>query len=361
MPNSTTIAQSTFGEHDGKTVERFVLANEQGLEVALISYGAAIQELFVPAPGTGERANIVLGFKDLAGYLGKNPHFGSVLGRYAGRIGGASFPLDGETVHITANRGGNSSHGGAKPFDKYVWDAEIVRTTDGPGVRFSRTSPDGEEGYPGRLDVQVIYTLTDDNGLRLHYTASTDKPTVINLTNHCYFNLGGEASGVVDGQILQINASQTAIVDEAQIPTGEIASLDGNSLDFRSAKRLGEVSRDAANPQVVIGRGIDQSYIIDRVPTDDTSLIEAARIEDRASGRVMEVLTTEPTVHVYTSNSLDGSVAGYSGALYRQGDAICFETQHLPDSPNHPEFPTTVLRPDGQFTSTTVYRFPTNA
>lgn len=358
--SSTTIERARFGEHDGKTVERFVLTNESGMKVSLISYGAAIQELFVADGDTGKRENVVLGFTTLDGYLGKNPHFGSVLGRYAGRIGNASFPLDGETIHITPNKAPNSAHGGAKPFDKFVWDSAIVDTEDGPGVRFSRTSPDGEEGYPGTLDVHVTYSLTADDGLRLFYEATTDKPTVINLTNHCYFNLTNEESGAVDEQFLQINANRFAIVDEAQIPTGELASVEGDSLDFREPKRLGDVVRDSANPQIVIGRGIDQSFIIDRPTPDDASLIEAAWIEDPITGRVMEVFTTEPTVHVYTANSLDGSVAGYSGALYRQGDAICFETQHLPDSPNHadnPDFPSTVLRPGETFTSTTIYRF----
>jgi len=356
----TTIERSRFGEHDGKSVERFVLTNESGMTVSLISYGAAIQELFVADGDTGKRENVVLGFTTLAGYLGKNPHFGSVLGRYAGRIGNASFPLDGETIHITPNKAPNSAHGGAKPFDKFVWDSAIVDTEDGPCVRFSRTSPDGEEGYPGMLDVHVTYSLTADDGLRLFYQATTDKPTVVNLTNHCYFNLTSEESGAVDEQFLQINANRIAIVDAAQIPTGEFADVEGDSLDFREPKRLGDVVRDSANPQIVIGRGIDQSFIIDRPTPDDSSLIEAAWIEDPITGRVMEIFTTEPTVHVYTANSLDGSVAGYSGALYRQGDAICFETQHLPDSPNHidhPDFPSTVLRPGETFTSTTIYRF----
>jgi len=360
MPSSTTIERSAFGEHDGKTVERFVLTNDSAVSVSLISYGAAIQEIFVPDSDTSTRENVVLGFKTLKGYLGKNPHFGSVLGRYAGRIGHASFPLDGAVVHVTPNKAPHSAHGGAKPFDKFVWDAEIVETEDGSGVRFHHISPDGDEGYPGTLELHVTYSLSDENGLTLFYEATTDKPTVINLTNHCYFNLASEESGAVDEQFLQINATHFALVDDAQIPTGELVAVAGNSLDFREPKRIGDVVRDSENPQIVIGRGIDQSFIIDRPAPDDTSLIEAAWIEDPITGRVMEILTTEPTVHVYTANSLDGSVAGYSGTLYRQGDAICFETQHLPDSPNHadnPDFPSTVLRPGETFTSTTIYRF----
>ena len=356
--STTTITHAPFGEFDGTTVERFVLTNETGLTVALISYGATIQELWVP-DAEGDSTNIVLGFADLAGYLGKHPHFGSVLGRFANRIGNASFPLDGETIHITANKAPHSAHGGARPFDKYVWDWEIVETEDGPGVRFTHVSPDGDEGYPGELTATVTYTLTAEQGLKLAYTAITTKPTVVNLTNHVYFNLTGEDAGVVDEQILQVHASHFTPTDAAQIPTGEIAPLDGTSLDFRQPTRLGDVLRDASNPQVVIARGVDHAFLFDRQTPDDASLILGARLEDPFSGRALEVLTTEPAVQIYTGNSLDGSIAGFSGTLYRQSDAICFETQHLPDSPNHEHFPSTVLRPDETFTSTTIYRFST--
>lgn len=361
LPHMTTIhsvslERMPFGAFDGKDVERFVLDNGT-IGVALISYGAAIQEFWVP-DAEDDRANVVLGFRDLAGFLGKNPHFGSVLGRFANRIGNARFPLDGEIVHVTANKAPHSAHGGARPFDKYVWDAEVVETEEGPGVRFSHVSPDGDEGYPGTLTASVTYTLTPDDGLRLAYTATTDRPTVVNLTNHVYFNLNGEDGGVVDEQIMQVFAGHFTPTDVAQIPTGELASLDGNSLDFREPKRLGDTMRDAANPQVALARGIDHAFLIDRPAGDGDALVMAARLEDPFSGRVLEVLTTEPAVQIYTANSLDGSIAGYSGTLYRQSDAICFETQHLPDSPNHENFPSTVLRPGETFTSTTVYRFP---
>ncbi|MGC4192863.1 MAG: aldose epimerase family protein [Thermomicrobiales bacterium] len=354
--HSVSLERTPFGTFDGKDVERFVLDNGT-IAVALIAYGAAIQELWVPDE-EDDRANIVLGFRDLAGFLGKNPHFGSVLGRFANRIRNAQFPLDGETVHVTANKAPHSAHGGARPFDKYVWDAEAVETEDGPGVRFTHVSPDGDEGYPGTLTATVTYTLTADDGLKLAYTATTDKLTVVNLTNHVYFNLNGESGGVVDEQVMQVFASHFAVTDADQLPTGELASLDGNSLDFREPKRLGDAMRDAENPQVAIARGIDHAFLLDRAEAETDALVMAARLEDPFSGRVLEVLTTEPAVQIYTSNSLDGSIAGYSGALYRQSDAICFETQHLPDSPNHKNFPSTVLRPGETFTSTTIYRFP---
>ncbi|HEU0165769.1 MAG TPA: aldose epimerase family protein, partial [Thermomicrobiales bacterium] len=350
MP-TTLIDRSPFGELDGKTVERFTLENESGLFVALINYGAAIQELWFQ-DSAGTRNNLVLGFKTFAEYRGKNPHFGSVLGRYANRIRDARFPLDGEIIHVTANRPPISAHGGARPFDKYVWDAEVVETGDGTGVRFSHVSPDGDEGYPGTFQVSVTYTLTAENGLKLAYEATTDKPTIHNLTNHCYFNLRGEENGVVDDQVLQVFASAFAEADPDQLMTGNLISLDGNSLDFRQPKRIAEVMRDASNPQVALARGIDQCFLLDRDDPSDASLILAARLEDPGSGRVMEVLTTEPGVQIYSSNSLDGSVAGFSGRLYRQSDAICFETQHLPDSANHPNFPSTVLRPGETYAST---------
>lgn len=350
-----SLERMSFGTFDGKPVERFVLDNGT-ISVALIAYGATIQELWVPDL-EGDPANIVLGFRDLEGFLGKNPHFGSVLGRFANRMRNAQFPLDGEIVHITANKAPHSAHGGARPFDKYVWDAEVVETNDGPGVRFTHVSPDGDEGYPGELTASVTYTITGDHGLKLAYTATTTKPTVLNLTNHVYFNLNGEDGGVVDEQVMQVHASHFTPTDRDQLPTGEIASLDGDSLDFREPKRLGDVMRDADNPQIAIARGIDHCFVIDREEQD--ALVSAARLEDPFSGRVMEVLTTEPGVQIYSSNSLDGSIAGYSGTLYRQSDAICFETQHLPDSPNHENFPSTILRPDETFTSTTIYRFST--
>lgn len=352
-----SLERMPFGEFDGKSVERFVLDNGT-IAVALITYGATIQEFWV-SDTEGDSANIVLGFRDLAGFLGKNPHFGSVLGRFANRMRNAQFPLDGETIHITANKPPHSAHGGARPFDKYVWDAEVVATDDGPGVRFTHVSPDGDEGYPGELTASVTYSLTVDNELKLAYSATTTKPTVLNLTNHVYFNLNGEDGGVVDEQVMQVFAGHFTPTDADQLPTGEIAPLDGDSLDFREAKRLGDVMRDASNPQIAIARGIDHCFVIDRDPADADALVLAARLEDPFSGRVLEVLTTEPGVQIYTSNSLDGSIAGYSGSLYRQSDAICFETQHLPDSPNHENFPSTVLRPDETFTSTTIYRFAT--
>lgn len=358
MPSTVTIEREPFGDYQGTPVERFVLTSASGPRVAILSFGAVIQELWVP-DRDGSLANVVLGFADLDGYVAKNPHFGSVLGRLANRLRGASFELDGRTVNVTANKAPHSAHGGATPFDRYVWRPEVVDVDGNPGVRLMHVSPDGDEGYPGELTAEVTYSLNGDGRLMLDYRATTDKPTVVNLTNHSYFNLAGEGSGTIEDHVVQVNASSITATDSDQIPTGELRAVTGTPLDFMTPKRIGDALRAGDEPEIRTARGVDHNYVIDRPSPDDTSLLHAATLTDPASGRVMEVHTTEPGVQVYTGNSLDGSLVGYSGRLYRQTDAICFETQHFPNSPNEPSFPTVVLRPGQELRSTTIYAFTT--
>lgn len=351
-----TLEREPYGKVEGAQVERFWLTNATGLKVTILSFGAVIQEVWVPGRD-GEPANVTLGFAMLDGYLAKNPHFGSVLGRCANRLRNASFELDGEMYTITTNRPPHSAHGGAKPFDRYVWSPEVVDVDGVPGVRLTHVSPDGDEGYPGELTASITYSLTTDNALHLDYHATTTKPTVVNLTNHAYFNLAGEGSGTVEDHLLQLDCDQFTPTDPDQIPTGQLGVVEGTGLDFRTARRIGDALRDAGDPEIRTARGVDHNFVVNRPTPDDTSLTRAAWLMDPASGRIMETWTTEPGVQVYTGNSLDGSLAGHSGRLYRQGDAVCFETQHFPNSPNEPSFPTVVLRSGEEWRSTTVYRF----
>ncbi len=353
-PAAPTLTSSQVGSHEDSAIMRFVLEQENGLRVALLNYGATIQELHVP-DARGTTANVVLGFDNVSQYLHKHPHFGTVIGRYANRLGGSQFMLDGEQFRLTPNKGSFTAHGGEKPFDLYVWQAEEVETKNGPGVKMTHVSPDGDEGFPGEFIATVTYSLTRDHGLRLDYTATTTKPTVHNLTNHAYFNLRGEGSGVVEDHVLQVHATHFTPTGRDQIPTGQIAPVRGTALDFTQPKPIGEALRDGHEPQIRIARGIDHNYYVNPQPVDKP--VEVANIHDPASGRRMTVFTTMPGMQVYTGNSLDGSLLGYSGTLYRQTDAVCFETQNFPDAPNHEEFPSAVLRPGEMFTSTTIYRF----
>lgn len=352
LPERTS---SIVGELDGVPVYRYEIHHPNGLRVALLSYGATIQELHVP-DASGVTANVVLGFSQLQQYWHKHPHFGTVIGRYANRIGGSSFVLDGQMYHLTPNKVTFTAHGGARPFDTYVWATKEVDTVNGPGVKFTHISPDGDEGFPGEFTASVTYSLTADGGLQLDYEATTTQPTVHNLTNHAYFNLGGEASGVIDDHVLEIYATHYTPTGRDQVPTGEIAPVFGTALDFTQPKPLRDALRAGRDPQIRIGRGIDHNFVISRA-TGGNDLARAAAIFDPKSGRSMTVLTTMPGVQVYTGNGLDGTIMGYSGTLYRQSDAVCFETQQFPDAPNHEEFPNTVLRPGEVFTSTTVYQF----
>lgn len=350
------LTSAPFGTLNGKDVTAYTLTNASGIAVTLISYGAALQSIMVP-DRDGELANICLGFDTIEDYAALSPFFGATIGRYANRIALGRFELDGETYQIALNNEPNTLHGGDRGFDKYVWDAEDASGDDGPAVRFSRTSPDGEENYPGNLDVAVTFTLTDDDELRLDYEATTDATTVINLTNHVYLNLAGEGSGDVLGHVMQLNASRYTPTDATAIPVGGVQPVAGTAFDFTEPTAIGDRIRDGSDEQIVVGHGYDHNWVLDREEGDTTTLFDAGSVTDPDSGRTVTCLTTEPGLQFYSGNFLDGTIAGTSGRVYRQGDAFTLETQHFPDSPNQPDFPSTTLEPGDTFTSTTVFRF----
>ena len=351
-PSSTVpvVDRATFGAlPDGTTVERFTLRNANGVEVVLSSLGAAIHSIRTPDRG-GRTADVVLGFDTFDEWTANPPFFGVIVGRYANRIAGGRFSLDGAAYTLATNDGPNHLHGGPRGFDKRVWQAEPLGAESSNAVRFTYKSPDGEEGYPGTLAVSVVYALTPDNALRLDYTATTDKATVVNLSNHAYFNLAG--AGTVLDQQLQIHADRYTPVDASLIPTGELASVDGTPFDFRELTAIG--ARIAADhPQIRIGGGYDHNFVLNGA---SGQLRSAARAVDPASGRTLDVQTTEPGVQLYSGN-FGSPIAGRHGEAYPRHGAFCLETQHFPDSPNQPAFPSTVLRPGETFHSTTVFTF----
>ena len=340
---------------DGITVEEYTLANPNGVEVKIITYGGTITSIMAP-DRSGTLANVALGFENLKDYETRSPFFGCITGRFANRIAAGKFAIDGQEYRLALNNGPNALHGGLKGFDKRVWAAAPVPGAGDEGVELAYLSPDGEEGYPGNLSVKVVYTLTEQNEVRIDYTATTDKPTVVNLTNHCYFNLAGEGAGATYDHILKLNADRYTPVDASLIPTGELAPVAGTPLDFRLPKAIGPGSR-SDHEQIVKGKGYDHNFVLNRLSPDDKTLVMAARLYDPGSGRIMETWTTEPAVQFYGGNFLDGSVYGASGRAYRQSDGLCLETQHYPDSPNQPQFPTTLLRPGQIYRATTTYKF----
>jgi aldose 1-epimerase len=345
-----SVAREPFGSlPDGTAIDRYTLSNG-GLEVRVLTYGAIVQELRDPT-GT----NVALGFATLDDYVERNsPYFGAIIGRYANRIGGAAFTLDGVTCRIPANEGPNSLHGGTAGFDKRVWRVGAAGpVADGARLELLYTSPDGEMGYPGTLDVRLTYTLAGVGSLRIDYQASTDRPTVVNLTNHTYWNLAGEGSGSIADHVLTLAASRYTPLGPGWIPTGEIAPVAGTPLDFREPVAIG-ARIDEAFPQLALTGGYDHNYVLDR--DDDTSLVRAALVREPASGRELEVLTTEPGLQLYSGNLLDGTPAGTSGRRYVRRSGLALETQHFPDSPNQRGFPSTVLRPAEVYRSATVYR-----
>jgi aldose 1-epimerase len=343
---------------DGRSVCEYILDNGLGLRLHAINLGGIVTALHCPDRHGRER-NVVLGFADLADYLERNPHFGTLVGRYANRIARGRFQIDGRTCQLTLNDGANSLHGGIRGFGARRWDIEPSATAaDGSvALDLALVSEDGEEGYPGRLQVQVKYTLTRRNEWRIDYAATTDRPTVVNLTNHSYFNLAGEGSAL-DHSLL-LHASRYTEVDAGLIPT-QIAAVGGTPFDFRTPTRIADRLR-CGHAQLLIARGYDHNWVLDEPERArvDGALRPAARLLDPASGRAMEISTTEPGIQFYSGNQLDGRLLGLAGRAYRQGDGVCLETQHFPDSPNRPDFPSTVLRPGETFTSTTVHRFTT--
>jgi aldose 1-epimerase len=348
LPMAASISKTEFGKTpDGATVDLYTLTNATGSVCKIMTYGAVVTELHVP-DRAGRMADVVLGFDNLAQYVTESPCFGATVGRFANRIAKGKFSIDGQAYTLAINNGPNTLHGGLKGFDKVVWKAEGAEAADGPQVVLSHLSPDGNEGFPGNLNVKVTYTLTDSNDLRIDYEATTDKPTTVNLTNHSYFNLAG--SGDVMNQVIQINASKYTPVDPGLIPTGVIADVAGGPLDFTQAKPIG---RDMGRI-VEKTNGYDHNFVIDG---GGKSVVPAARAFDPSSGRTMEVLTDQPGVQLYTSNGFHGKLVGKYGEAYPLHAAFCLETQHYPDSINKPSFPTTILRPGQTFRSTTIYRF----
>ena len=334
----------------GQAVELFTLTNPQGIEVRAITYGGIILSLRTP-DRDGRLGDIVLGYDSLAGYLRASPYFGAIIGRYGNRIANGRFTLDGQTYALAANNGPNHLHGGIRGFDKVVWSAEPLETDSAVGVVFTYTSPDGEEGYPGTLRVQVTYTLADDGKLAFDYLATADRATPVNLTQHSYFNLAG--SGDVLGHELTIAASDFTPVDATLIPTGAVAPVDGTPFDFRTPTAIG--ARIAADhPQLANGLGYDHNFVLDR---EGPGLAPAARVVAPASGRTLDVWTTEPGLQFYSGNFLDGSITGKAGRVYAHRAGFCLETQHFPDSPNQPAFPSTILRPGEEYRSRTVFGF----
>lgn len=342
---------------DGTQVEAVTLRNARGVSARILSYGATLQSLVAP-DRHGRRADIVLGYDDAASYEARPNYFGVTVGRYANRIAGGRFSLDGRAYQLSRNDGTNSLHGGTRGFDKQNW--RIASVTSGPvaSVVLALTSPAGDQGYPGRLEVTVTYSLNDTGDLRITYEAATDAPTIVNMTNHAIFNLAGEgAPGGTTRHRLTIPARAYTPVDERLIPTGERRPVEGTPFDFRRGRMIEQNVRDGADPQIAIGRGYDHNFALDKGVTATPQL--AARLEDLGSGRVLEVLTTEPGLQVYTGNFLNGTLVGKSGHLYRMGDGIALEPQRFPDSPNHPGFATARVDPGTPYRHMMIYRVST--
>jgi aldose 1-epimerase len=351
--SAQTITRSEFGKtKDGTPVQLYTLTNAQGMKATISNYGGTITTLRVP-DRNGKVADVVLGFDSIDGYLTRHPYFGCIVGRYANRIAKGTFTLEGKKYTLAKNNGENHLHGGLKGFDAQVWQAEEIKTDRGPALKLTYTSPDGEEGYPGTMKAAVTYTLTAENELRIDYHAATDKPTVLNLTNHSYFNLAGQGSGDILQHEVLLNADRFTPVDSTLIPTGELRPVAGTPMDFRASTPIGK-RIDADDEQIRYGKGYDHNWVLNKKP-DELAL--AARVYEPTSGRVLEVLTTEPGVQLYCGNFLDGTVVGKGGKAYKHRYGFCLETQHFPDSPNQPNFPSTVLRPGQEFKSTTVFKF----
>ena len=345
------VQQQDFGTRDGRPVILYTLTNSHGVEVRAMNYGGIILSLRVP-DRQGQLADIVLGHDKAEGYMPNPPYLGAIVGRYANRIANGSFTLDGKTYTLPKNDGPNTLHGGVtKTFDKVVWEGKPLKGKN--GVAFTYLSKDGDEGFPGNLKVTVTYTLTDSNELVVDYEATTDKATPINVSQHSYFNLKGEGNGDILDHEIMINADKFTPVDKNLIPTGELRPVKGTPFDFMTATKIGARIEDNYE-QLALGHGYDHNFVLIR---KGAGLSLAARVYEPTTGRVLEVSTTQPAVQFYTGNFLDGSVTGKEGHVYKRRYGLCLETQHYPDSPNHPDFPSATLKPGEKFHQTTVFKF----
>jgi len=350
-----TIKKNYFGVlSNGEKVDIYYMKNTKGIELKIMNYGGAIVSAIVPDKN-GNFADIVLGHDSFQGYLKANPYFGAIVGRYANRIAKGKFTLNGKVYTLATNNGQNHLHGGIKGFDKRIWNATPLITPNGVALKLSYLSKNGEEGYPGNLNVVVTYTLNNNNELRINYSASTDQTTIVNLTNHTYWNLA--ENGDILNHIIMINADKFTPVDSTLIPTGEIKSVYGTPFDFRKFRPIGD-QINADNIQLKYANGgYDLNWVLNKDEHDSLSL--AARVTEPISGRVLEVWTTEPGLQFYSGNFLDGSITGKNGQIYKKHTAFALEAQHFPDSPNHPNFPSVVLKPGQEYKQTTIYKFKT--
>jgi len=339
---------------DGRPVDLYVLTNANGMEARITNYGGVLVALLVP-DRQGRFADVLLGYDTLPAYLQDTAYFGGIIGRYANRIARGRFQLRGQTFTLARNNGRHHLHGGRRGFDKVLWDARDLSAAAGAALQLTYLSKDGEEGYPGNLSVQVIYTLTDGNALRIDYSATTDQETVVNLTNHSYFNLAG--AGDILAHRLQLYAARYTPVDHGLIPTGELAAVAGTPFDFRQSTPIGRGLGDP-HQQIRFGRGYDHNWVLDAT---GGKLAQAAELFDPASGRLLRVFTTEPGIQFYSGNFLHGAIRGKAGRIYAHRSGLCLETQHFPDSPNQPRFPSPVLKPGQRYHSVTQYRFATRS
>ena len=347
--NKEMVRKESFGIHQGKEVYLFTLTNKAGNVIKLTNFGAKITWIEIPDK-TGKKDNITFGYDTFEGTITGDMSYGSVIGRYANRIANGKFTLDGVEYHTPVNNGPNTLHGGPKGWHSVVWNAEVLKESKAPAVKFTYVSPDMEEGFPGTMNAEVVYTWTDNNEVKIDYKCTTDKKTVLSITNHAYFNLHGAGNGNILDHEVVIKASAFTPVDSVMIPTGEIRPVAGTPLDFNTPHIIGE--RIGENyEQLVLGRGYDHNFILDNKEEVDATVYEPV------SGRFMEVITDQPGLQLYTGNFLDGTKIGHGGKPYKFRSALCLESGHYPDSPNHPEFPTTVVNPGETFRSTTIYRF----